>query len=125
MSNMHDEKGRFAPGNPGGPGRPRRVVERDYVSIVADVCPPERWRRIVERTVTDAEAGDPKAREWLGKHLTGKEPESLLRIARKDAQGKTVEMELQEWLEKQKADERHQAKLKSIMDRLDENDEAE
>jgi hypothetical protein len=63
--------GQFAPGNRGGPGRPRRVAERDYLAALTEVCPPERWRAICRRAVADAEAGDPRARDWLARYLLG------------------------------------------------------
>src|SRR5262245_16249980 len=64
-----DENGRFAPGNEGGPGRPRRDRERTYLTALADVVPLDRWRLICERAATDAEAGDARARNWLGDFL--------------------------------------------------------
>jgi hypothetical protein len=63
--------GQFAPGNPGGPGRPRRVAERDYLVTLTEECPPETWRAICRRAVADAEAGDAKARDWLSRYLLG------------------------------------------------------
>lgn len=67
-----DDAGRFAPGNPGGPGRPRRQTERVYLATIAEACPPETWREIVAKTVTDAKAGDAAARNWLASYLVGK-----------------------------------------------------
>ena len=64
-------RGTFAPGTAGGPGRPPRPVERDYLRALSDACPPERWQRIVEKAVQLAEAGDAQARSWLGKYLCG------------------------------------------------------
>jgi hypothetical protein len=64
-------KGRFTFGNPGGPGRPRRVAERDYLVMLTDECPPETWQRICRRAVEDALAGDRHAREWLSRYLLG------------------------------------------------------
>ena len=63
--------GQFAAGNPGGPGRPRRVTERDYLAALAEECPPETWRRICRRAVADAEAGDARARDWIARYLIG------------------------------------------------------
>ena len=64
-----DHRGRFATGNRGGPGRPRRTVERDYLRAMADAVDLGTWRGIVARAVEDAEAGDAKARTWLSRHL--------------------------------------------------------
>src|SRR5215467_6711680 len=63
--------GQFTSGNPGGPGRPRRVAERDYLVTLTEACPPETWRAICRRAVADAEAGDAKARDWLSRFLLG------------------------------------------------------
>ena len=61
--------GRFATGGPGGPGRMRRLAEREYVVALSDVVPLDRWRRIVERAANDAENGNHRAREWLSSYL--------------------------------------------------------
>ena len=66
-----NSQGQFAPGNPGGPGRPRRVAERDYLVTLSEECPLEIWRAICRRAVADALAGDPRARDWLARYLLG------------------------------------------------------
>jgi hypothetical protein len=63
--------GRFAAGNAGGPGRPRRVTEADYLRALTEACSLDLWRSIVERAVKDALAGDARSRDWLGKYLLG------------------------------------------------------
>lgn len=63
--------GQFAKGNPGGPGRPSRVVEADYLRALSDACDMDSWREICEKAVADAKAGDAKARVWLAKYLCG------------------------------------------------------
>lgn len=68
--------GRFAVGNPGGPGRPRRATEREYLAILAKGCGVAAWRAIVARAVADAKAGDATAREWLAAYLVGR-PENV------------------------------------------------
>ncbi len=65
-------EGRFAKGNSGGPGRPRRETERAYLTALAAVCTPAEWGEIVGRAVADAKEGDPKAREWLAVYLLGR-----------------------------------------------------
>src|SRR5690348_13702790 len=72
MSESHDAKGRFKKGHKGGPGRPRRVVEQDYVVALSEAVPLDRWRKIIERAITDAESGDARAREWVGNYMMGK-----------------------------------------------------
>jgi len=74
MSNERDENGRFAPGWKGGPGRPPRAVEADYLQAISDVCTPAAWRSIVERAVNDAKSGNWQARAWLAKYLVGEAP---------------------------------------------------
>ncbi len=73
---MSDEKqrnsnGTFADGNLGGPGRPRRVVEADYLRALTEACSIEDWRQIVARAKADAKKGDAKAREWLAGFVVG------------------------------------------------------
>lgn len=64
-------KGQFGHGNRGGPGRPKRQTEREYLHALRDVVSLDAWQRIVARAVFDAEAGDGKAREWLARYLIG------------------------------------------------------
>jgi hypothetical protein len=87
LGNGRDTNGRFAEGNPGGPGRPRRAVEADYLAALGDAVPIDRWRKIVERAVTDAEQGDAKAREWLSRYVTGGMPAGLTSLAAYEAAG--------------------------------------
>lgn len=85
-----DGRGRFAVGNAGGPGRPRRDAEAAYLEAMAEACPLERWRAIVGRAVADAEGGDAKARDWLVGYLLGKpagEAPTLRALAIQEATG--------------------------------------
>ncbi len=66
-----NSNGRFAIGNAGGPGRPRRAAERDYLLALTRECPLEKWQAICRRAVADAERGDAKARDWLSRYLLG------------------------------------------------------
>ena len=66
-----DRSGRFTPGHPGGPGRPRRAVEAEYLRVLLAGCSLGRWAEIVDRAVRDAAAGDPKARDWVGQYVLG------------------------------------------------------
>lgn len=86
--------GRFAPGNAGGPGRPRRAVEREYLAALADELTLDRWRRIVRGAIDAAENGDPKAREWVAKYALGVEPPTLSALAVADAAGVTPDDEV-------------------------------
>jgi hypothetical protein len=67
-------KGCFTPGNPGGPGRPRRAVEKEYLDAVLAGVPLEDWTQIVRKGVADAKDGDARAREWLSRSLIGADP---------------------------------------------------
>jgi len=71
MSDDRDQLGRFKPGNTGGPGRPRRCVEADYLAVLSDAVPLAVWRRIVETAALEAAAGDSRARAWLSAYLLG------------------------------------------------------
>ena len=85
-----DGRGRFAPGNPGGPGRPRRKVERDYLGRMSDAVSLDDWQRITHRAVQDALDGDGTARAWLSRHLLpipGVKHEPLHRLAADDLAG--------------------------------------
>ena len=64
--------GTFAPGNSGGPGRPPRATERQYMAVVMQACDLDTWQAIVERAVADAKDGDSTARSWLAAYLLGK-----------------------------------------------------
>jgi len=68
---VRDSNGRFAPGNPGGPGRKPREVEEEYLAVMEQVVSGEAWQAIVERATTDAIAGDAKARQWIAGYLLG------------------------------------------------------
>ena len=66
-----DNKGRFAPGNKASPGRPRRRTENEYIDVTVKRVSLAKWQRIVDRAVTDAEAGDRYARRFLADYLLG------------------------------------------------------
>ena len=94
MQSERDEAGRFTTGNPGGPGRPRRAVELDYLAALGDALTLADWREIVTRAVTDAKAGDKSAREWVGRYALGAQPFSLIDLARREALGVTPDDEM-------------------------------
>lgn len=68
---MRDKLGRFVKGSSGGPGRPKRATELEYLAVLGEAVGIDTWREVVVRAVTDAKAGDGKAREWLAKYLIG------------------------------------------------------
>ena len=96
-----DNQGRFSKGNPGGPGRPRRAVEEDYLAALSDQLSIERWENIVTRAIEDAENGDHRARDWIARYALGPSPKvaemglqgalRLFQLAVDEAREKTVE----------------------------------
>lgn len=73
INNGRHTNGTFAPGNPGGPGRPRRAVEREYLAALLDVIPLDVWKEIVSKAVDSAKLGDAKARDWIARFVLGTE----------------------------------------------------
>lgn len=84
MANRGDG-GLFAPGNKLGKGRPARAVEQEYINAVIDGVSMPQWKKIVKKAVTDAVAGDWRARQWLSDYLIGKPP-TILDIRAGEAQ---------------------------------------
>ncbi len=91
--NGRDQTGRFVKGNPGGPGRPTRSIERDYLAALGDAVSLCDWQTICRNAVTAALNGDAKARDWITKHVIGKNF-SLQKLAEKEARGLTSEDEV-------------------------------
>ena len=100
-----DNQGRFSNGNPGGPGRPRRAVEEDYLAALSDQLSIERWENIVSKAIQDAENGDHKARGWIARYALGPSPKvaemglqgalRLFQLAVDEAREKTVEEKIE------------------------------
>jgi hypothetical protein len=76
---IRDENGRFAKGNGGGPGRPKRAREERFYEILITTVSFEDWKRIVERARDQALRGDAVARKWLADYLIG-EPEKNVNL---------------------------------------------
>lgn len=70
-SSNRDDSGRFLPGNPGGPGRPPRQTEGEYLRAVQRACSLEDVAAIAARAVSQARGGDARARDWLSRYLLG------------------------------------------------------
>ena len=68
---MRDKLGRFTKGNAGGPGRPTRRAEEEYLATMCEAVSLADWKKIVSKAVEDAKDGDGKARDWLGRYLIG------------------------------------------------------
>ena len=80
MADDRKSDGTFALGNPGGPGRPRLAVEREYLTGFVEGVSRADWQAIIHKAVADAKAGNAKAREWLSKHLVGSDPIALVEL---------------------------------------------
>ncbi len=94
IANGRAHGGQFAKGNVGGPGRPRRVVETDYLATLSEAVPLDAWQAIVARAVEDAKCGDARARDWLTRYLIGSEPPRLLDLAARETRGRGVDDEI-------------------------------
>jgi hypothetical protein len=83
--------GRFLRGNKGGPGRPRRKVEIEYLAALGESVTVPTWRKICRRAVDDALAGDAAARAWLSRFLIGAVDCTLERLAAAEKIGLSVD----------------------------------
>lgn len=72
-----DEKGRFASGNGGGPGRPKRATETEYLNATIESVSLADWKKIARKAKDDAINGDATARKWLSDYLIGKPPDKV------------------------------------------------
>lgn len=67
-----DAQGHWLPGQSGNKrGRPARETEREYLDVTLGICTKERWATVIEKAMEQAERGDGRAREWLGRHILG------------------------------------------------------
>jgi hypothetical protein len=94
-TNGRQAGGKFAPGNAGGPGRPRRAVEVEYLAALNEVVSLEDWREIVRDAVRQAKFGDSKAREWLAKYLIDGIGNPLFRLAVYEHRGRDVDKRIE------------------------------
>ena len=76
-----DNRGRFAQGWAGGPGRPPRATEVVYMRALSDVLTLDAWRDICETAINSARDGDAKAREWVARYALGDTPTTLQALA--------------------------------------------
>lgn len=63
--------GTFGPGNRFGRGRPRRLIERDYLAVISDRISLDDWKEVVEAALKASKQGEFRAIEWLSKHCLG------------------------------------------------------
>lgn len=84
VAGQRDPRGLFTKGNKGGPGRPRRAVEKRYFEATIESCSLKDWSRIIRRAVDDTEDQNPltrdRARSFLLKALFGTQPGALVQI---------------------------------------------
>jgi len=66
-----DENGKFAKGNGGGPGRPKKERELDFYRILITTVSINDWQDIIKRAISDAKKGDAPARKWLADYYAG------------------------------------------------------
>lgn len=73
--NGRDARGRFAPGNPGGPGSPTvKYATRFRImldGVLDEVVTPARLRKALDACMTMAEAGDLEALREINNRLVG------------------------------------------------------
>ena len=118
MTDGGNTNGRFARGNPGGPGRPRRAIERDYLAALGDAVNLSAWKRIVARALADAEAGDAKARDWITKYVIGESPARLVDLAAREMREESAADEISALADQQSSDAQWAARTKSIIEQL-------
>ena len=66
--------GKFLPGTPGGPGRPKRT---DFADLLRKTLTDEQAKAIYVQAIKQAERGDAKARTWLFSFLMAPMPKTL------------------------------------------------
>lgn len=71
---MRDKKGRFAPGNPGGPGNPKMRSLTEQACRIRAIVTDADLERVVRRLVDLAEGGDAQACRMVLDRLAGKAP---------------------------------------------------
>jgi hypothetical protein len=72
-----DTKGRFEPGNPGGPGRTKAEIQAAAFRRVANKLDGETWDKMVEAMIVRAECGDVAAFNTLRDMYHGKPVERI------------------------------------------------
>jgi len=68
---MRKSDGTFAPGNPGGPGRPPRRAEDDLLAIVRGAVTAEELTAVMQTLTKRAKDGDVAAARLLLSYLCG------------------------------------------------------
>jgi len=98
-----DKNGRFAQGNGGGPGRPRKERSERYYEILMTACTYDEWKSIVKKAVAQAKNGNHTARKWLGDYLVGMAAQKIEHTGRDggpiEQKISTNKIIVREWLE--------------------------
>ena len=116
MRTDRNTNGRFAAGWCGGPGRPSRSVEAQYLITLRESVPLETWGKICEAAVAQAVSGDAKAREWLANYLIGK---PLQAVEVEEPQGPRLTLwDLLAAIREAVPDPEAQARLAAVLDRM-------
>lgn len=101
---------KFLPGNPGGPGRPRRAIEERYLRKISSSVTMNEWKEIILMAVEQAKGGDATARRWLSEYLIGrplplpetaKEPKDVKIVVRWEEPEKPLNIK---WIDAEKDD---------------------
>ncbi len=88
MNRGRDDHGRFRKGNSFGRGRPRKEIERDYLTAMRDTCSRADIQEIFGKLVEQAKTGDLRAAKFVMDALVGsREPLALTRIEVEDQLG--------------------------------------
>jgi len=80
MANGHGGARPNTGGKRPGAGRPTKTTESYQAQmrgVFADVVRQRDWEIVVRSALARAQAGDPKAREWLGQWIVGKVPDEV------------------------------------------------
>ena len=64
-ANGRDTNGHFAPGNPGGPGRPKRLDYRGLCEFIRDRVTERDMEEIIQVALEQAKDGDRYARDFV------------------------------------------------------------
>ena len=91
--NDRDLQGRWLKGHPGGPGRPRRAVEQEFLAKLSDGVSLDDWAEITAKAVQAAKQGDAQARRWLSMYLLG--DGNLLQLAAREQANVTADDDIQ------------------------------
>lgn len=116
-----DAAGRFTRGNPGGPGRPRRAVETDYLRALTERVTPDVWGDIIDNVVNAARGGDMRAVAFLARYLHGATPPTLFSLAVADAAGADVDAEIAHVVERVRDDDTRYTRPNPVVAQLGPN----